>query len=334
MLHPATIIYHGECPDGFGAAYAAWRRYGARADYVPMHHGEPWQPFGLADRDVFILDFSFPPDELIAMAEVARSVYLLDHHATARSPWADMLEPAPGAGSLAIHRHPELPLIVAFDLNKSGARLGWEHFHPTEPLPLTIAHIEDQDLWRFRLPGTRPFCRALRLQPYDFEAWDRIVRQADSPESPLYRDMVREGEAIEGFCALEVDRLGNSSLVMPVSLKGEPVDSLQATRHGLPIITDPEGSWRAVSGLAINANGAFASDLGNHLAQRSGTFGLIWQLGSNGDVRASLRACGRVDVAAMAQNYGGGGHPNAAGFRMPLQRFVDEVLNASVPPSA
>ncbi|HZX33402.1 MAG TPA: DHHA1 domain-containing protein [Rhodocyclaceae bacterium] len=329
MHHPATIIYHGECPDGFGAAYAAWRLYGDQAAYVPMHHGEPWRTLELADRDVFILDFSFSPGELQTMAEVARSVYLLDHHASARQPWAGVLQSASDAGNLAIHRHPELSLTIAFDLDKSGARLAWEHFHPTEPLPLALAHIEDQDLWRFRLPGTRPFCRSLRLQPYDFAAWDRIVRQAVSPESPLHRDMVREGEAIERFCALEVERLGNSRLVMPVSLKGEPADPLQALRHGLPIITDSEGSWRAVSGLAINANGVFTSELGHCLAQRSGTFGLIWQLGGDGEVRVSLRACGQVDVAAMAQNYGGGGHPNAAGFRMPLRRFVDEVLNAS-----
>jgi uncharacterized protein len=31
-------------------------------------------------------------------------------------------------------------------------------------------------------------------------------------------------------------------------------------------------------------------------------------------------------VAEIAAGYGGGGHPNAAGFRMPLERFAKEVL--------
>lgn len=329
MPHPATVLYHADCPDGFGAAYAAWRYYGERAAYVPMHHGQPWEQLDLADRDVFILDFSFPPADLLAMAAAARSVFLLDHHITARQAWAGRLAAAPGGSGLALHRHPELPLTVAFDLDKSGAALAWEHFHPGEPMPLTIAHIQDQDLWRFRLPDTRPFCRALRLRPYDFAVWDGIVRAAASPASALYREMVVEGTAIEHFCALEVERLAGGSLVAPATLRGELADPLQARRHGLPVITGEEGCWLAIDGLAINASGVFASDLGNRLAEKSGSFGLVWQLSGDGEVRVSLRACGRVDVAAIAQNYGGGGHPNAAGFRLPLQRFTAEVLQAS-----
>ena len=84
----------------------------------------------------------------------------------------------------------------------------------------------------------------------------------------------------------------------------------------------------AVSGLAVNANALFASELGNRLAERSGSFGLVWELAAGGDVKVSLRAAGKVDVAAIAAGYGGGGHPNAAGFRMALTRFASEILGA------
>ena len=53
---------------------------------------------------------------------------------------------------------------------------------------------------------------------------------------------------------------------------------------------------------------------------------MIWQLGSDGLVKASLRACGQVDVARLAASFGGGGHPNAAGFRMPLSEFAKMFL--------
>lgn len=85
-------------------------------------------------------------------------------------------------------------------------------------------------------------------------------------------------------------------------------------------------AWRAVSGLGINADALFASELGGRLAEQSGSFGLIWQLGADGNVKASLRAAGKVNVAGIAAGYGGGGHPNAAGFRMPLEHFTQEVL--------
>ena len=88
---PTTILYHADCPDGFGAAYAAWRRFGDTAAYRPMHHGQPWEMAEIAGHTVYILDFSFPPEVLEAMAARASTVIQIDHHASARRPWADRL---------------------------------------------------------------------------------------------------------------------------------------------------------------------------------------------------------------------------------------------------
>ena len=166
----------------------------------------------------------------------------------------------------------------------------------------------------------------MRLLSYDFPAWDDVVRRADAPDAPRYLALLAAGDGIERFFQIEVERLAQGRLVMPARLRGEAVDLLQAQRHGLPTISDGDRTWRAVSGLGINASALFASELGNRLAQESGTFGLVWELVSGGEVKVSLRAAGRVDVAAIAAGYGGGGHPNAAGFRMPLARFAGEIL--------
>ena len=322
--NPVTVLYHADCPDGFGAAYAAWLRFGEGAGYRAMHHGEPWEMAEIAGHEVYILDFSFPPDLLEAMAGLASSVTQIDHHASARQPWADKLAKAPdGRESFS---HPTLPLTVIFDLEKSGARLAWEHFNPAQPVPLLLRHIEDTDLWRFALPGTRAFGRALRLLPFDFATWDDLARRTPDTDAAGYKALLAEGEAIERFFQTEIERLAQSRLVMPVRLRGEPIDSLQARRHGLPTLVDGDRAWRAVSGLGINASALFASELGNRLAEQSGTFGLVWQLGADGEAKVSLRAAGRVDVSGIAAGYGGGGHPNAAGFRLPLDRFVSEIL--------
>jgi phosphoesterase RecJ-like protein len=52
-----------------------------------------------------------------------------------------------------------------------------------------------------------------------------------------------------------------------------------------------------------------------------------------GGVRLSLRSKGRVDVAAIAERLGGGGHEGAAGCTLegPLQRAIDEILAALRP---
>lgn len=312
-LQPATtVFYHADCLDGFGAAYAAWRRFGADADYRPMHYGNDWTPADVAHRDVYVLDFSFPPAVLKEIARRARSVTQIDHHASARADWAPQLAAAAGS-SLA--RHAEGALAVLFDLDKSGARLAWEFFHPGTPVPAALLHVEDQDLWRFRLPGTRAFCRALRLRPFDFAEWQRLVDVAEAPEAAPFRALLVEGEAIERFLAIEVSRLAASGLVGTVRL---------------PQPGDPGAA--PVEGLAINANAVFASDLGGALAERSGTFGLIWHLDADGWVKASLRGCNRLDMAALARQFGGGGHPNAAGFRLPWPRFAQDVLRLPAMP--
>ncbi len=325
---PVAILYHADCPDGFGAAYAAWLRFGTGAGYRAMHHGEPWEMAEIAGNDVYILDFSFPPDLLEAMAGLASSVTQIDHHASARQPWAGRLTKTHEGGES--FGHPTLPLTVIFDLDKSGARLAWEFFNPTRPVPLLLRHIEDMDLWRFALPGTRAFGRALRLLPFDFAAWDELMRRAPDADATGYKAFLAEGEAIERFFQSEIDRLAQSRLVMPAHLRGEPVDSLQARRHGLPTLIEGDRAWRTVRGLAINASALFASELGNRLAERSGSFGLVWQLGADGEAKVSLRAAGKVDVAEIAANYGGGGHPNAAGFRLPLARFASEILGETI----
>ena len=323
------IYYHGDCLDGFGAAYATWRKYRDRAAFRPMHYGQTWSAEEVAGRDVVILDFSFAADDLRGMARLARSVLQLDHHASAHRQWAGRLQEGPDG--LACHFDPQLPLTVAFDLGKSGARLAWERFHPAQPLPLALAHVEDADLWRFALPGSRPFCRALRLRPFAFDAWNEIVEGSASDTSERYRSMLAEGEAIERFFASEVERLAGGTLVMPAVLKCEAADPLQARLEG-QALGEGERDGHTVTGLAINASALFASELGHRLAQRSASFGLIWQLGGDGNIQVSLRADGKVNVARLAERYGGGGHPNAAGFSLPPSRFFAEVLKIASAP--
>ena len=330
MKTSAIIIYHADCPDGFGAALSAWKHFGDRAQYIPLHHGQHWQPADLADQSIYIFDYAFSPERLAELAGQARSVLQLDHHASARAEWATLLQAGPdGTDSFT---HPTLPLRAIFDLDKSGARLAWEHFFPETEIPLLLQHVEDMDLWRFALTDTRAFSRALRLQAMDFTTWDQLLAAMPDSESPRYREMIAEGRAIEKFFEREIERLVHSRLVMPATLAGESVDALQARRHGQALIEEENGWRQAIPGLAVNADALFTSELGHRLAERSGTFGLIWQLAADGEIKISLRAAGQLDVSRIASHYGGGGHRNAAGFRMAPQRFFREILGIAATP--
>lgn len=152
------ILYHSSCYDGFGAAYAAWKALGdVETKYIPVSYG--YSPPEMTNAtQIYIVDFSYSPDILLALAKIC-SVTIIDHHITAKE---------------ALTSLPSSPhLQTIFDMNKSGALLTWEYFHK-EPAPPLIQHISDRDLWTFKLDGTAKIHKALVSLPMDFMVWDAL----------------------------------------------------------------------------------------------------------------------------------------------------------------
>lgn len=93
------VIYHANCADGFGAAFAAWLKLGDEAEYVPMQYGEDAANFSerttpLIGREIYILDFSFPRHVMDWLFAEASRVIWLDHHASVFKEWAEGTFPA------------------------------------------------------------------------------------------------------------------------------------------------------------------------------------------------------------------------------------------------
>ncbi|RLJ20009.1 phosphohydrolase [bacterium endosymbiont of Escarpia laminata] len=152
-------LYHANCADGFGAAWAVRHALGNIVDFHPAKYGLP--PPDVTDRDLIIVDFSYPCDTLREMAKLAASILVLDHHKTALEDLQPLLEDGIVLGT--------------FDMDKSGAMLAWEHFNPHQAPPALLRHIEDRDLWRFELAGTLEIQAALFSYPYDFQVWDQLM---------------------------------------------------------------------------------------------------------------------------------------------------------------
>ena len=136
------IIYHDHCTDGFGAAFAAWLKFGDEAEYLPMAYGHPSidSMFGYK-RTVYILDFSLPRSQMEHIFKIADHVIWLDHHASVFKDWGftpDAVREEEDMPELA-QRH-----IVTLDNNKSGALLAWEYFHPGTDVPMLIQRIDDR----------------------------------------------------------------------------------------------------------------------------------------------------------------------------------------------
>lgn len=295
------VIYHANCTDGFGAAFAAWLKFGDNAEYLPMNHGENFLTTyvgGTINREIYILDFSLQREQMDWLFSHAKRVVWLDHHKTAFEMWCGK---APDL-FFTLHKEQDESKTITLDDCRSGAMLAWEYFHPGTRVPRLIQHIDDRDRWQFKLDGSKELHAALAsYQPWSFEMWEAHFLVGNIRLNAL-KD---EGAAIL--------RAHNQN--MQAALK-------QARPTSIRVLLSEDGFAPVLNGLAANAPFNLASDLGHELANKSGTFGLVWSMAGNGQIHCSLRSNGDYDVSAIAKVFGGGGHRNAAGFSTDIGTLI------------
>jgi len=309
------VLFHNSCADGFGAAFAAWLKLGESdsieegAEYVPMQYGtvpdiESWHmQYAISQREVYILDFSFPRQTMDYLFSVARRVTWLDHHKTAFEMWCGK---APEL-FFTMHKEQDDCKHIVLDDCKSGAMLAWEYFHPGTEVPMLIKHIDDRDRWQFKMEGTKELNAALWSAPWNFQQWKELN---ESDLVPMYK----AGKAILRAHDQNVQSVVKGSARECWIKAPEPID--------LPgsFLDEVTQGWQ---GLAANCPPHLTSDVGHELANQSGTFGLCWTLSQTDLVaKCSLRSNGDYDVSAIAKAFGGGGHRNAAGFEVPIQTLL------------
>jgi oligoribonuclease NrnB/cAMP/cGMP phosphodiesterase (DHH superfamily) len=157
MLDPNSInlvIYHASCTDGFGAAWAAWKLLGDRAEYYAAKYGEA--PPDVSGKNVIVVDFSYDNATTKRLMKAAKGFFILDHHKSAMVELHDVS-------------------CTHFDMNHSGAMLAWKFFHPGKEAPRMIKHIEDRDLWKWEIPYSKEFSAAFDMVPFDFEEFDKYL---------------------------------------------------------------------------------------------------------------------------------------------------------------
>lgn len=292
-------IYHGNCADGFGAAWVVRQALGADVEFVPGVYGQ--EPPDVTGKDVILVDFSYKYDVLVAMSWKANSIVVLDHHKSAAEDLARF--PAFHAGIerdgrrddgatllgwLSAHEFMSMQnspsIACCFDMGRSGAMLAWDHFFPDQEPPQLLRHIEDRDLWLFRLEGTREIQANLFSYPYDFEVWDKLMA-AD------VETLRSDGAAIERKHHKDV-----AELVAVMKRR------LIIGGHDVPVASLPY---------------TLTSDAGHLMTQGEPFAACYWDT-PEGRV-FSLRSTDEgLDVSEIAKQYGGGGHRNASGFRVPF----------------
>ncbi len=293
-LKPTLCIYHGNCADGFSAAWAVWKRFGDTVRYHPGIYGEA--PPDVTGDVVLMVDFSYKYDVLVEMSWKARRIIVLDHHKTARDDLARIHNfDGTKAGDFEesiqqcwMHNMPEI--VAWFDMEKSGAVLAWEYCHPGEAVPDLLLHVQDRDLWRFKLPFTREIQACVFSHAYEFKTWSWLVARCSCTLSK--QEMANEGGAIERKHFKDIEELLKQT-TRPMKIGGVIVQVAN-----LPYT------------MSSDAAGALAKDAPFGACYFDRPDARVFSLRSRGE--------GGADVSEIAKSYGGGGHRNAAGFQAAL----------------
>ncbi len=307
--NPDICIYHGNCDDGFGAAWAIWTTW-PECEFVPGFYGMDLP--NVDGKNVLFVDFSAKRPVIDEMAKTAKTIVIIDHHKTAEADLAPFAVTMCGTSCLhpndIQHMFRDLaeldrpPIIAWFDMEQSGAAMAWQFaqggHRDDYPIPIMLEWIEDRDLWLF-LHGdtTREFSAALRTYPMDFKVWEQIA------ENP--RELIKEGRIVLRAHRANIQKLMREAYTETVGGFAVPV---------------------------VNAPYHYASDTAHELlaAHPDAPFAACWFRRADGHIQWSLRSEDhRQDVSEVAKSFGGGGHRNAAGFQSPAT--PPQTTNAPAP---
>src|SRR3989338_1384657 len=221
-----AVLYHKGCRDGFGAAWAAWKKLGEKADYIGVNHAEP-PPKNLKGKNVYLLDFVYPLETTKKLLKIVKYLTVIDHHISAE-------------------KSTKLAHSYLYALNHSGAVLSWKYFHPKKKIPVLLKYIEDVDIWKLKLPNTRELIASFETYKLDFSLWTKLAKDWESAGGR--RRYLEEGRAILKYQnslvksalkdAEEVRFLGHRALTVNYSLKinSEIGDAIRKAGYPLGII--------------------------------------------------------------------------------------------------
>ena len=329
-----AVITHGHCLDGFTAAYYAQLQAGPEVEIFHWfwEHGKNPPRFkgdkhlcvdpsetrkgelvkydqllkpeavgefiDIASMDEVLFADIFPTEEMLEFLDgigVQDKVVILDHHAGAKN----VQKGAPEGTKSQFQIAEDFGFDIVFSDDHSGAFLMWRWFAEVEPqpnVPLLVQLVEDSDLWRFKVPGTKEVRTIMETLPKDMVSWRQLdERLTNDPVS-----FFQTGRAAMEYRDLLVEKLC-----------AKPAWVYLDDDNCIPAVNSP--NWQ--------------SEIGNRLCLMypEAKFAMVYFVdGMNASI--SLRSNNKEPVNIIAQRFGGNGHPNAAGCRIPLDVFVRDVL--------
>jgi oligoribonuclease NrnB/cAMP/cGMP phosphodiesterase (DHH superfamily) len=300
-----VIIYHLQapgidCSDGIAGAWVCQRYYqdaevigacyGTNLDYIKA---------GL----IVLVDFSVAPEQVNRWTTRGIKVLIIDHHKTA----FEQFSISNFSNKVVQGREDRMELTdplftgeIDISSNYSGASLAWEVFNLGK-VPFFLQYIADADNWHWRLKDSRAVNTGLsHLRGYHKSLKDKFA-----------------------FFDLLYEVKGEDKLLNTLRLIGEVIIS-----NNEEIINQAVARWQEMDILSYKVP-CVKLETTQEEALKSGICEKLYTDPSmshypfvaclmKDEVSFTLRSSkqSNFDVATLAKTVGGGGHPNAAGFKL------------------
>lgn len=170
-----VVIYHSKCSDGFGGAWAAWKKFGDDATYLPAEDRNHYH-VNLDGKEVYIIDYSYPKDVMLELEQKAKKLVVIDHHLSTKET------------VMMLKDH-------VFSIDHSGAYLAWQYFFPDLSVPKLIDYIEDGDLYKFSLLDAKPILSYLYVLPFDFAVFSKASEELETESG--YSKILEQGTLLQ-----------------------------------------------------------------------------------------------------------------------------------------
>ena len=170
-----VVLYHND-GDGFGGAWAAWKKFKNKASYIPVEYNNKNEPPEfLKDKEIYLIDVCYSVKQMGKILVENKKVVVLDHHETSRQ-----------ASKISTEH--------LFEIKSSAAILAWRYFHPKKKIPKLLSYINDFDLWLFKLKETKQISAVLEIYNNKFEAWEKVAK--DLENSRTRKKYLEQGDVI------------------------------------------------------------------------------------------------------------------------------------------
>lgn len=180
------------------------------------------------------------------------------------------------------------------DVTRSGCGLTWDTLHPKYVTPWPIVFAGDYDMWQFVYSETKPFSVIMNIHPNKRCPlfWGKLTYGS----TELMDELLKQGQAL----------VRQNEAMIESFIRGKKYR-----------INDFQG-YKAIC-FNMPSQKPFTDELHSALNELGlADFTISFFIESKGQVIFNLRSKGEMNVCSVARKFNGGGHVNAASFKLPL----------------